>query len=322
MPDYRRGMTAMAEAYEPKGSGDYTPFCRQIIWNDDREEKFIAILNRASDIPTVDLHQFVPVGEGVTKSGKAYKKYEQFIDRRDASIGEKSDDLTDRLGHKPITRTLAAAVELEPVYTTAANGRKRPTGFKVKTETFTRKDEDGNPEEVEAPLIGVLVQSKHNFFGWLGSFDAATAPIEETPFQVIRRGKDTNTAYDFTPFLDQPIDYSDLFELLENVAYLRGVEIDLGTEDDREKAIAIGGALLDKRLDELGDAERYERLVGPVEFIEDRWGAKETKPARSARPARPSPRGPSFDEMVPPSEPGPNQSKFEELRRIHENAKS
>lgn len=317
MPDFRRGMAAMQEAQESQkaqGSNPFPTFVRQIQWQEDREDKFIAFLNRASDMTTVELHSFVPVGTGTSKAGKTYTKYEQFIDRTDAAIGEDSDDLSSRLNHKAQLRTVAVAVELEPTYSTV-NGRKRPTGFAVKTETYNRKTEEGGVEEVEAPCLGIVVQSPSNFFGWVGSFDESTNPIEETPLQVLRRGKDANTAYDFTPFIDQKIDYTALFENIDGVAYLRGEldDVDL-TGEPVDVACEIGDKMLNKRLNELADGERYERLVGPIKHIEDRFGGGE-KPARPAAAARPSQRTAKADNGDKPSA---RSEKFDELRRMHE----
>jgi hypothetical protein len=311
--NFRRGMKAMAEAQESQarsGSNPYPAFCPEIKWVDDREEKFIAFLNRPEDIPTVALHTFVPVGTATSKAGKEYTKYESFIDRTDPGVGEDKDDLTERLGHRSQQRSVAVAVELEPTYV-KVNGRNRPNGFQVKTETYTRKTEDGGTEEVEAPLVGLVIQSPRNFFGWVGSFHESTAPIEETPLQVIRRGKDAGTAYDFTPFLDQKIDYTNLFNNVDGIAYLRGEldEIDLHGEP-LDVALALGSKMLEKRLDELADGERYERLVSPIEEIEDRWG-------NSATPAKPTVDRPSQREARPTSNGG-NQVKFDELRKMHE----
>jgi len=323
MPDFRRGMAAMQEAQESQkaqGSNPFPSFVRQIQWQEDREEKFIAFLNRADDIPTVELHSFIPVGEGTSKAGKKYTKYEQFIDRTDAAIGEDSDDLSSRLGHKAQLRTIAVAVELEPTYSTV-NGRKRPTGFAVKTETYNRKTEDGGVEEVEAPAMGIIVQSPTNFFGWVGSFNESTAPIEEVPLQVVRQGKDANTQYNFVPFLDQPIDYSGLFENIDGVAYLRGEldAVDL-TGEPLDVAIEIGNVMLNKRLNELANSERYERLVTPIQHIEDRFGGGDKKPARPAAAARPSQRTAKADAQAPADTAAPRSKKFDELRKMHEAA--
>lgn len=308
--NFRRGMKAMAEAQESQRSGGALPaFCPEIKWVDDREEKYIAFLTRPEDIPTVALHTFVPVGTATSKAGKEYTKYESFIDRTDPGVGEDKDDLTERLGHRSQQRSLAVAVELEPTYSTV-NGRKRPTGFAVKTENYTRKTDDGGTEEVEAPVIGMIVQSPRNFFGWVGSFHESMGSIEETPLQVLRRGKDAGTAYDFTPFLDQPIDYTNLFDNIEGVNYLRGELDDVKLDGDPlDTALTIGSRMLDKRLTELADGDRYERLVTPIEEIEDRWGGN--TPAKPAAVERPSQRT---------AKPAPNQAKFEELRAMHEAA--
>lgn len=306
MPNFRKGL-APEESRESKGSGQFPGFVRSIQWTKDKEEKFIVFLNPASEIPTVELHTFIPVG--TWKSGKP--RFDEFISRTDPGIGESSDDLTDRLGRKASKRDIAVAVELEPTYTTV-NGRKRPTGFAVKTETFERRVEGGGTEEVEAPVIGPVVQARKNFFGWVASFDAATNPIEDTPLQVIRRGKDQDTVYDFTPFMDQEIDYSNLIEFAGNINYLRDEELDL-SGDPKEAALRIGKAMLDKRLDELSDGDRYERLVTPITYIEDRFGSSDPKPAE--RTQRPSPRPVASDA----SEPTGND-KFDRLRRMHEPA--
>lgn len=314
MPNFRKGMEAMREAQESQsrnGSNPYPAFCPEIKWTEDREEKFIAFLNRPEDIPTVALHTFVPVGTATSKAGKEYTKYESFIDRTDPGVGETKDDLTERLGHRSQMRSVAVAVELEPTYSTV-NGRKRPNGFQVKTETYTRKTEDGGTEEVEAPVIGMIVQSPRNFFGWIGSFHESTAPVEETPLQVLRRGKDAGTAYDFTPFLDQPIDYTNLFENIDGVNYLRG-ELDKLNLDSAslDTALEIGNVMLSKRLEELADGERYERLVSPITEIEDRWGSN-SAPAKPAKVERPSQRTAKASNG--------SQAKFDELRKMHEKA--
>lgn len=311
MPEFRRGTKGISEAQESQSrSGGALPaFCPEIKWVDDREEKYIAFLNRPEDIPTVALHTFIPVGTATSKAGKEYTKYEQFIDRTDPGIGESNDDLTERLGRRAQQRSLAVAIELEPTYTTV-QGRKRPNGFQVKTETYTRKTDDGGTEEVEAPVIGLVVQSPRNFFGWVGSFHESTAPIEETPLHVLRRGKDAGTAYDFTPYLDQKVDYTNLFENIDSVSYLRGEldDADL-TSGDLDAALAIGSKMLDKRLTELADGDRYERLVTPIEEIEDRFGGGNPAPAKPA-PSRPSQRPAKAD----------GKSKFDQLKAMHEAA--
>lgn len=306
-------MQEAQESQKNQGSNPFPTFVREIQWREDKEEKFIAFLNRADDIPTVELHSFVPVGTGTSKAGKPYTRYEQFIDRRDPAIGDDSDDLTDRLSHKAQLRTIGVAVELEPTYA-QVNGRRRPTGFEVKTETYSRKTENGGVEEVEAPCIGIITQSPNNFYGWVGSFNESTAPIEETPLQVVRQGKDANTQYNFVPYLDQPIDYGNLFESIDGVAYLRGEldDVDMNGEPV-DVACSIGAVMLNKRLNELADGERYERLVTPIQEIEDRFGGG-NKVQASGRPA---PQARASQRSAPVAEPTAS-AKFEELRKMHE----
>lgn len=298
-------------------SKPFPGFIRGIIWKSDKEKKYLAFLNQANQMPTVDLHTFVETGKW--KSGAP--KYEDFISRTDPGIGEASDELSDRLGRKAAQRSIAVAVELEPTYTTV-NNRKRPTGFAVKTETFDRKTEDGGTEEVEVPVIGMVIQSPRNFFGWVGSFDESTAPIEDTPVEITRRGKDQNTAYDFTPYIDQPIDYTNLVNLAENISYLKDEGLDFTASTDEEKkevALAIGAAVLNKRLTELADKERYERLVSPIEYLEDKWGTNTTpsKPKVVEKSATGPKKQLNFDDLAPK---GDGNSKFDELRKMHETA--
>lgn len=296
MPNFRRGVAAMNQAQESSNKGGQGTFVPNIGWKSDREERYIAFLNPAEQIPTVDLHEWIPVG--VRENGTEI--FEWFLSRKDAAIGENYDDIEDRLDHKARVRSIGVAVELEPTIT-MVNGRKRPTGFQVKTETFDRKVEGGGTEEVVAPVIGFVIQSPLNFYGWVGTFSESEAPIEETPLKIVRRGKDQNTAYDFTPYLDQPVDYTNLIEYIENVRYFADLVEKAEGEDAREIALSIGALALDKRLDELADKERYDRLVGPITEIADKFG-KKTNPRPSPRP----------ENGAGPTEP--RNDKFSKLR--------
>lgn len=300
MPDFRRGQAALAEP-EKSGNKQFTPFAPNVMWREDKEEKYLLFLNPAEDLVKVDYHDFIVVGH--RDNGKPI--YESFISRKDPAIGEGYDDIEDRLGQPPRERILGVAVELEPTFS-QVKGRKRPTGFEVKTDTFERKTDNGT-EEVTVPLVGLVTQSRFNFYGWVGSFNDSTAPIEETPVQVIRRGKDQTTTYDFTPFLDQPVDLSNLIEYVENVSYLREAldEIEL-PDDQHEAALAIGSVFLDTRLTELADGNRYERLVSGIDSLETKFPRGDKKPAE--RPQRQS--------MRPePSETPKTSGKFERLRQ-------
>lgn len=280
--EMRKGAAGIAEAQERRGGGDFRPFVPQIQWREEDEEKFIRFLTPLDEIPTFEYFDWIPVGKGEKADGSTYTKYEHFISRKDPYIGEDYDDLQDRLGVDPKFRCLGIAVELEPVMETV-KGRPRPVGFEVKTTTFTRKDEDGNEEEVTAPAIGIIVQAATNFWGWLSSYDSSMGPIEDVAFQVKRRGKKTDTAYDFIAIEGKPIDMSPLVENLEGISYLRStLEADDGelltaleqAADEDTAAFIIAEALFARRVEELSDAERYEELVGPIEEIEQKFGPK------------------------------------------------
>jgi hypothetical protein len=88
-----------------KKSGQFPGFIRNMLWK-DKDEKYILFLNRATDIPTVEYHSFVPAG--TWPSGKP--KYDEFISRTDPGIGEATDDLTDRQGKNAQPRSIAVAV--------------------------------------------------------------------------------------------------------------------------------------------------------------------------------------------------------------------
>lgn len=275
--NFRRGTDAL-NAPDSSGKKFGGAFCKEIRWSDDNESKYVGFINPLSYVAGVDLHEWVPVGQGVSKSGKTFTKYEWFIDRRDTCIGEDSDDLTDRLEHQPKHRILAAAVELEPV-TKKVNGRDKPVGFTVKTETFTRKNEDDEEEEVTAPVIGIITQAKQNFFGYLESFDEVNGPIEEAVFQVVRRGKGSDTMYDFFPYQNLEVDYTNLLENKDGISYLKGNEV---IDDDDADSLSIGAAYLDKRLEELADKGRYDALVSPIDHIENKFGSTSKKKSQTS----------------------------------------
>jgi hypothetical protein len=169
------------------------------------EEKFILMLTPIDQCVTVELHDWIPVGERDKSSGGTYTKFEQFISRKDSGIGEDYDDLTDRLGAIPKVRTLGVAVELEPIME-EAQGRQRPKAFTVKMDSY--KTREG--EEKIAPVIGIINQGPKNFWGWLGAFDNTRAPVDETPMSVVRRGEGKDTEYDFFPFSDTEVDFGAL----------------------------------------------------------------------------------------------------------------
>jgi hypothetical protein len=331
VPNFRRGAAAIDEAATRKGGNGFRPFVPTIQWQDDRESKHVLFLTPVDEIPTVEYHEWIPVGTGQKANGETYTKYEQFISRKDPAIGESEDELQDRLGVAPKSRSIAVAVELEAI--TENDGRReRVTGFTVATDTYTRKDENGGEQEVTQPLIGLVIQSAQNFFGWLSSYDASQGPIEETPMSVTRRGKDANTTYDFIALEGRPVDLGPLMDHIDGISYLRDDIEDIlsnvdSSESDEEAAAFIAGVLLNKRLDELADKERYDELVAPIEKIESKFGNKKAAPknggtTRRERPARPSRReavesAPAEPAEAPAAEeaaPATGTARFNRLR--------
>jgi hypothetical protein len=291
MPEFRKGSAAIEEDKD-RGGGNFQPFLPQVKWSDG-EEKFILVLTPIEETIGVDLHEWIKVGSW--PSGK--DRYESFISRKDEGIGEDYDDIEDRLDRLPRRRTLGVAVELEPVMGDR-KGRQVPVGFTIKTETFTKQD-----EEVEAPLVGLLVQASKNFFGYLNSYDNSKGPVTETVFQVLRDGDDGDTRYDFMPYEDMDVDFSPLFDNLVNVGYL-GEEDAESLLDEIEKnydeeghdaASLVGVTLLNKRIEELADENRYKEFIEPIEELPrgkyDKL-ASETKAKREKRQARPERKSP------------------------------
>lgn len=321
MPEFRRGGDAIDKAMKSRG-GDFKPFVPQHIWKDDQEEKFILIISPINDTYTVELHEWIEVGEGKKRNGDEYTQFEMFISRKDPGIGEPTDKI-EELGRVPRRRTLGVAVELEPEYETV-KGRQRPAGFSVKTEQFTRKTDDGEVE-VEAPAIGMLIQAPKNFFGWLWSFDRTQAPVHETPFQVIRRGKDSDTTYDFMQFIDADIDFTNLFDNIDNISYLsdeaEGLYKEIeDAEDDWVAATVIGNAMLEKRINELIDEDRYHKFMDEIdELPPSRFGGKKessSSSARSSRPARKSPRNSGSSRRTKKSESNDEGEDKDRLARF------
>lgn len=310
MPQFQRGVAAIQKSMNTSSSGGFKPFAPEIRWRDDGESKFIQIISPAEEIPMVTLHEWIPVGTHA-KSGKT--KYESFMSRKDPGIGENYDDLEDRLGSKPRVRGIGVALELEPVLETV-KGRKRPVGFTVQTETFTRRGENGE-ETVTAPKVGLITQSSHLFWGWVASFEENNAPVVETPLQVTRRGKSTNTMYDFIAFEDKPVDFSNLLENVDGITYLNGMRDEVNasiasSESDLDSAVVVGRSILEHRLEELGDWDRYKELITPIQELNLRFGG-------TNKPAAPAPAPAAAQVEAAPAEAA-NATKLDAFRKLQQ----
>jgi hypothetical protein len=302
MPNFEvaRGTGAMDPP--KRGGGKSLEYWNYVRWSADGDTKYIAWLTPASQLITVQLHEWIELPEQ-TKSGKS--RYGFYIDRRDPCIGEDYDDLTDRLDVLSKRRTLGVAVELEPTYTTA-NGRKKVSGFNVKTETFNKTNEDGDEVEVEAPIIGIVNQARGNFYRWFASYDESYDPIEDVPFEVKRQGKGSDTSYIAVGLANVKVDYSNLLDKLQNLSQFLAPDLEVfdAIKDEKERVLAIGAEYLDRHLEYLADSERYSEQVGPINFIEDKWGNRAERKGRQAPAAVES----EDDEPV-------EESKIDRLRR-------
>jgi len=195
------------------------------------ETKYIQFITPVEEIVTVLFHNFIVTGYR-EEDGKPI--YNSFISRRDRAIDGQDgyDELIDRFEVTPSQRSIALAVELEPVFKTSGK-RKTIEGFEVAERTFENADGD----EKTVPAVHLIIQSPGNFFGWLSTF-ADMKPIESSIFAVKRVGKTTDTRYDWMETDAEPID-------LEGI--LDEVEFDF-----------------DAYLENLADEDRMRELIGPL----------------------------------------------------------
>jgi hypothetical protein len=243
------------------------------------------------EIPQVDYHPFVDIGDGRPHS---------VIARTDPIIGESVDPIEKTWLYKPRLTNLAIAVELEP--TVVQDGkREKVTGFHVATRTFERTvlDDDGKPtdekEEVTVPVVGLVAQSPVNFFNQLRVIDASDGEINTLPLKVTRVGK-KDVSYVFKTFENIKPDLSNLFDYIGELSYLGDqaeplLEKLAEIEDDTEAVSAIGQVLLDIRIDELADDEAYDELFQQI-TEPSRFPAKSSTKTtkKTERPSRPSQR--------------------------------
>ncbi len=281
-----RGREAIHAAQEAaKSGGNFSPYLKSIYWGDDKEEHYVLFLNEVDEMPSFDMVQFLEDENG---------HYQEVVAKTDQFFGERKDAFVEDWDATIVKRTLAIAVELEPVIE-VVKGRKKPTGFEVKTTEYKRKvlDDDGEvtdeEEEVTAPVVGYVVQSPNNFFNHVENYDANEAPITEAAVKITRLGKDKHTSYALQGYDDQPIDLGNLIEYIDGVSYLRDEADDLlkqiAKSSDQEAAGIIGQALLDKKIEELLDEDRYDAILEHVAEVGetlDRFGNKKKKKGKSS----------------------------------------
>lgn len=323
LDNFSRGKEAIEKAAKGGGKGGFSPFAPQIGWKDG-DEKFILFLNTIEEIPVVLMHEWIDCGSK-TIGDKTFTEYYFGIARTDPVIGEDHDPLIEK-GSNPKKRSLAVAVELEPVMKDTGNGRQRPDGFRVKTQEYERKTEDGT-ETVVTPVIGVVTQAQGNFYSLLTSLDESEAPIEEMAIKIKRLGGDGKTAYQMTPYVDQSIDFSGLLENVEGISYLsRNEEVwaDLSpvladdSIDDATVANIIAVTLLETRLNELADSDIFHEKTDGIEEVIDKFAPKggkdSAKPSRPARPTRPSRRDEPEEDAPAPA--AARTAKFDQIKKL------
>lgn len=273
-----RGREAIHAAQEAaKGGGSFSPYLKSIFWKDDKEEHYVLFLNDIDGpdgIPTFDMVQFIEDENG---------HFQEVVAKTDGFFSERTDPFAEEWDATVVKRSLAIAVELEPI-NEVVKGRKKPVGFEVRTEEYTRKvvDEDGEvtdeEEEVTTPVIGYVVASPNTFFNHVENYDANEAPVNETAVKITRLGKDKHTSYALQGYDDQKIDLTNLLDYLDGVSYIRddleGILESIEGQDDLEAAQIVGQAILNKRIDELLDGDRYDKLFEGVTESMDKFGNK------------------------------------------------
>lgn len=304
MPEYRRGREAIEAAAASKGGGGgFRSFVPEIYWKDADEKKYILVLTPIDEIGSFDLHEFIPI-KGTKANGEEYTRNESFLSRKDPMIGDDYDKIQDELGRDPKTRLMGVAVELEPVME-VVKGRKRPTGFTVKVNSYERKTDDGE-EEVEYPIIGLITQSSKLMWSPLNSLDESRGPLSELPLEVIRRipGEKSSTYYEFIPFMDIEVDLTPVIDYVDGISYLGDVldelvlELESIGDDTLKQAQAVARALFEKRVEQLSSQERYDELLGDVDELPPLpWGPKKkaSSTAKKATRSRPAQRRKSAD---------------------------
>ncbi len=323
----RKGAAAIKESVDraAQGGGTFKPFLRNIYWKDDEDYHYLLILNPIDDIPKLSMQRMLP-----SPDNEGW--FTDALARTEPIVGEKTDPMEDVWLYAPKDTNVMVAVELEPQYE-MVKGRQRPRGFEVATITFNRRilDEDGEvteeTEEVTAPAIGVISQSPNNFGNQLTAYDANDYPIHEGPIKIMRVGSGTETAYSVQGYPDQEVDLTNLIEFVDGISYLQDRKDEVLEAckelEPNEAALLIGEALLDLYIEELGDEERYNRILDGItepSRYPSKKGKKSKKAAPKERPARPSQRRAAREEPAEegsdePKEAPPASDRMQELRK-------
>ncbi len=310
MPQFRRGAAEIEKSTQRKSGGSLGKFAPSIYWGDDKEIKYLHFLNPIDDIPRLDMLNFIPVknNDGETMY------FASTIARSDACFGDDAihpDPLVEEWDAPIKDSNLFVAVELEPVME-EKRGRQKPVGFAIKMVEFERRVRDSKgeltdeTETVLSPACGFIQESASNFGAVLGSHDASEFPIEEWPIKIQRLGKSTDTKYTVGGYEDMEVDFAPFIENLEGITYLSDqmeqLLKDVDGLDPKDAAKVVGGALLEARLNELADADRYEKLANGVTETLDKFGNKKKKGGeKKAKSSQRRSTGPAPDQEEAPA---------------------
>lgn len=230
MASFRKGSSAVIAASSRGGSKMWAP----IIRFEPGETKYVQFMHPMSEIYTVLMHQFIIVGE--REDGSPI--YERFISRRDPALdGPKGyDEIWDRFGYPPTERSIAVVLELEPVFSSATNARKKIEGFDI----VERQYENSEGDVVTVPNFVLVIESPKTFFTHLAA-NADVKEINQTVFAVKRTGAGVDTTYTFIDTNVPALDVGDLYEDFTNIFSL------------------------EKWLQNLADENRMAELIGPLD---------------------------------------------------------
>jgi hypothetical protein len=284
MPTFRRGVAAIQEAAEGKPQNKYRSFAPSISWSKDDPDKYVLILTPITEVVAAELHSWIPVGEVDKQGGGTRLRYEDFISRKDSSIGESYDLLEDEFGRKAFTKIMGVGVELEPTFE-VVRGRKKPNGFTATTRSYTRRTDEGE-EKVVVPNIGIITNTSRLLWSPLSALDQTQGPLEVLPLQITREGIAQQTSYNVIPFQDVPVDLDPVVASFEGISYISDAfdeikaELDALDEDDEFSLNAsqvVARHILDARLNELTDATRYEELTRNIRYLPEPFTNKRPK---------------------------------------------
>lgn len=252
--DALRG-NAASKAAEAVSKAKRSRFTPQFKW-DDGERKYLQFVTPFDERVTAPMHQFIRVARDPnTKSGY---KYADFLLAPEEDGSSPVDLIHQKFGVEPTFRTIAVAVEMEPIIEKDSKGRKRAVGFEPKM----REWEDKDGETHESPELGLVIMSHNNFWKFFEMHEEQTGPVDASVFAVTRLGKSTDTNYHVE-------EAGDAIEL-----------DDLDTESRDYVDI-------DKWLEEVADPERMEALISPLpEDWEVNQYANRGKDEKKAKPKK------------------------------------